>query len=130
MYLPEGVFGEISDTNGTFLWMCGEHAYQANGSVIPKVPPGEYICQLGEHQLEHMTEPFKTFQLMSVPGHDNILIHVGNYPQIDSQGCLIIGLGIGLKLGGKEKMITGSRQAFNDFMTQQAVVTEFRLTVE
>lgn len=124
-----GIFGTLTlgeDTDAK-IFRTLEHAYEISESIwMPKIPVGTYVCKRGMHQLEGMTAPFETFEILNVPGHTNILIHVGNYNK-DSEGCVLIGLAA--VLAGGNPMITQSREAFNEFMEMQIGVDEFTLAV-
>jgi hypothetical protein len=123
-----GCFGELIDDTGKLIAYTAEHAYaNPDGSYSTKTPPGTYTCQRGQHQLESMTQPFTTFQIMNVPDHTNILIHAGNWPQIDSDGCCIIGEAITESFQGP--MVTNSRVVFAEFMTLQDGINTFQLII-
>ena len=125
----DGIFGELYLESGSFLCHTAEHAYiDENGAICAKVPQGEYVCKLGEHTLEKHPEPFMTYEIQNVPGHDHILFHVGNYPQTDSHGCILVGHGIGATLD-KKSMLTSSKQAFQEFMKILLNCDEFTLIV-
>lgn len=121
-YLPEGIFGTLEDDQALFFMYTLEHSYLDGEVYNPKIPKGTYTCVRGKHQLEHMTEPFETFEITGVPNHDHILFHVGNYNK-DSQGCVLLGL----DLSGDE--VIDSRKAFEIFMECQRGVNEFTLEV-
>lgn len=125
-YLKTGIFGLILDSaTGIQHFVSLEHAYAAGAgfTYVPKIPAGAYLCRRGMHQLEHMTEPFETFEVVNVPGHSNCLFHVGNYNS-DSQGCILVGEAL-----ANDEMITNSREAFEDFMSLQQGLDEFQLAV-
>jgi hypothetical protein len=125
----DGVFSELTDMKGNFKFVTLEHAYQSvPGTFFPKLPDGVYICARGQHQLHSMPAPFETFEVTQVPLHVGILFHVGNY-NADSEGCILLGVGMGHKLGGG-KMIVNSRVAFANFMDLQKELDSFTLTVE
>lgn len=74
-----------------------------------------------------MTKDFQTFEIMDVPGHDNILFHWGNYNK-DSEGCVLLGKAEVSQANGQH-MITSSKETFDIFMKYLAGVNEFTLTV-
>lgn len=113
-----GIFGDIWAEDGSFICVTLEHSYDFQ----PKLPQGIYTCKRGLHRLAHMKEPFETFEILDVPGHSDILFHVGNYNR-DSDGCVLIGIEFG------DKMITESRVAFQEFMDLQKGIDTFTLTV-
>jgi hypothetical protein len=120
----DGIFGTLEGPNGLIAYTL-EHAYPRGGIFTPKLPAGIYTCVRGLHQLANMKAPFWTFEITGVPGHTNILIHIGNYND-DSEGCVLVGDTI---LKGPTWMITDSRITFDKFMALQQGVDEFQLTV-
>ena len=127
-YLESGIFGELlKDDNSHFCYTL-EHPYDSgNGSYEPKVLEGIYKCVRGQHQLARMSFPFETFEITNVPGHTNILFHVGNYNG-DSEGCVL--LGMNAYENNNPALITQSNKAFQKFMDLQKYVDEFTLTVK
>jgi Family of unknown function (DUF5675) len=127
-FRADGIFGRMYNANGVPQAYTLEHAYEnPDGTYSPKVPPGQYICVRGQHQLEGMSAPFTTFEVTDVPGHTNILIHFGNWND-DSAGCFLIGQAI--IPSDKGQMITNSRATFDAFMSSMAGISEFMLTVQ
>lgn len=130
---PDGVFGVLYDGKHNQLFVTLEHAYLEDGKYTSKIPDGSYECNRGEHRLHNMTEDFTTFEITSIEGHTNILFHVGNYNE-DSEGCVLLGKGMGHKQGvnwktSGGKMIVNSRVAFNEFMKMLDGVDSFQLEV-
>lgn len=124
----DGVFGEINDQKGNFLFVTLEHAYPLEDGFTPKIPAGKYTCLRGMHRLAHMEHEFETFQILNVPGHTNVLFHMGNWNK-DSDGCILVGKGMGKLINGGD-MIMGSLSAFRQFMSVQTGIDTFTLTVE
>ncbi len=122
LYSATGTFGTLVADNGKIFYTA-EHSY----SSIPKVPVGVYTCVKGNHNLH--SGPVVAFELQNVPGHAGILIHVGNKPQVDSDGCILIGMGChtGSDLDG---YIYGSRAAFTTFMDDLTNIESFTLEIE
>ena len=130
-FTADGVLGEMCDSNGTPLFQTLEHAYLNEtdpSHYYAKLCPGTYTCVRGEHRLHDGIE-FQTFEIMGVPGHTGILIHVGNYNE-DSEGCVLIGKKLGWRDGAKIRMLMASKQAFAEFMEIQKEVDSFKLVVE
>lgn len=124
-----GIFGAIEPEDEAFLLLTGEHAYldhqvDHHEYYLPKVPLGTYICVRGLHRLAHMTEDFETFEVTGVEGHTDILFHSGNYPQVDSAGCILLGLASDFNTE-----VTHSKLAFERFMEYLEGVDEFTLEV-
>lgn len=125
-YDPDGIFGILFDENNQQVAVTLEHSFNSE----PKIPLGVYTCKRGQHQLEGMASPFTTFQVMNVPNHTNILIHMGNYNK-DSDGCVLVGRGVAPNPDApSENMITSSLNTFNKLMDLQKDVDQFTLTVE
>lgn len=123
----DGVFGILKDADGKQLAVTLEHAYDSghgDGSYAPKMSLGVYKCVRGTHRL-HDNKPFQTFEITKVPGHTNILFHVGNYNN-DSDGCVLLGD----HFGGDPRMIAMSRMTFEAFMARLKDINEFTLEVK
>lgn len=124
---PSGSFSYLEDESGNQVAVVAEHAYQQTDTYwSPKVGDGKYLCQRGTHQLS-VGLPFETFEVTQVPGHTGILFHKGNLPEVDSEGCLLLGTAFG-ELTGLEAVL-GSAEAFEKFMELQNGVDQFWLTV-
>jgi hypothetical protein len=112
-----GIYGVIE--SGAILRLCTlEHSYDNKA----KIPAGNYTCKRSLHKLHSTTEPFETFQVMDVPGHDNILFHWGNYNK-DSEGCVLLGK------ARQGDMIVLSKDAWQEFMRVLNGQDDFKLTV-
>lgn len=122
-FREDGIFGELFDNNHKFLYVTLEHSYDFQ----PKLKKGDYLCKRTTHQLNDGI-PFETFQVLGIKDCEDIFFHTGNFNG-NSNGSILIGSQIGntIKPGGW--MITGSMQAFKQFMELQNGVDEFILTV-
>ena len=114
---PEGIFSLLIDEQGN-TYHCAEHAYNS----LPKIPDGEFICIRGQHQLHD--GPIETFEITGVEGHTGILFHYGNNPQIDSDGCVLLGT------SQEGNTVINSRIAFKAFMTTLDGIDSFQLSVK
>jgi hypothetical protein len=118
-----GIYGTLTSEDGTFSCVTLEHAFlQDDGSYAPITPPGTYTCQLGMHSLDHIPAPFKAYQIMNVPGHSGVLIHMGNYNK-DSDGCCLVGAE---RVGD---MINSSRVTFDKLMESLNNIDSFTLII-
>lgn len=117
-----GVFGVLLSKG--FKCETLEHSYydQPENEYIPKVPEGTYLCRKGEHRLLGMEKDFETFEIENVPGHTNILFHIGNYNK-DSDGCVLLGA---IRM---RDAVASSGDTFNRFMKFLDGVNEFNLDV-
>jgi hypothetical protein len=123
-----GWFGSVQTLDGVHQVFVANHAYQQPDTRwAMKTPPGTYTCQLDpQAQLAH-GGPFAAYEVTGVPGHWGILFHVGNYPQVDSEGCFLVGTGIG-QINGVPAVLD-SNAAFAKFMALQNGAQTFQLTV-
>lgn len=120
--LSTGIFSTMTVGDKTFC--TGEHAYQAaDGSWQPKIPPGVYTCQ--RRVSPHFG--YDLFWVTNVPMCNWIEIHVGNYPQVDSEGCIL--MGTSFTLNAPVPMVGNSKIAFSEFMGLQSGQDTFQLTV-
>jgi hypothetical protein len=115
-----GIISELTEANGEEVAVTLEHAYQSPTGYLPKLPDGTYTCVLGTHQLSS-GGPQSLYEITNVPGHQGILMHVGNYNR-DSEGCVLVGTALG------QECITGSKTALGKFMELQGG-ENFTLTV-
>lgn len=129
LFRDDGIFGSLKDESNNEIAVTLQHAYDSglgDGTYVPKVSPGTYICVKGSHRLEHMLTHFTTFEITGVKGHTNILFHVGNYNR-DSDGCVL--LGEYTMDSGKERIVTHSRVTFDRFMNLLKDLNQFTLIV-
>ena len=116
-----GVFGQLVLSDGT-KYVTLEHAFPNGGTPVgfePAVPVGTYTCQ-------RRLSPkfgFDVFELLNVPGHSYIEIHIGNYNK-DTDGCILLGERLGTGC------ILKSEVDFKDFMERMKGVDTFQLTVQ
>jgi hypothetical protein len=112
-YHPEATLGKLT-INDEVFWIA-ERPWRGNKKNVSCVPVGEYICN------RYKSKKFgETFQLMGVPNRTYILFHVGNYPEKDSQGCLLVGdkLMAGTPaVGSSKKAMTRFRKLLKDVET-------------
>jgi hypothetical protein len=96
-------------THGTFgiLLVSGEPTFTTLEPIIPVIPPGTYGCT------RRWSPRFSTevFELLNVPGHTDIEIHIGNTIE-DTHGCILIGLIMDLETN----RVSRSAIAFGKFM--------------
>lgn len=121
-FRPDGVFGVLTDSDGSVVAHTLEHAYDdGQGGWAPKITQGQHTCVRGTHAL-HNGVPFETFEITGVPGHSGLLFHIGNI-NADSEGCVLVGT------AEANGMITASRVAFAKFMQLLDGVNQFTLLV-
>jgi hypothetical protein len=124
----KGAFGELKNAKLELVAYTAEHSYDVgNGNFQPKIPVGVYTCKRGMHRLHSMVTPFETFEIENVPGHTNVLLHMGNWPQIDSDGCILLGEAI--VPSGKGPMVTNSKAIWAEFMEKAKGLDTIQLEV-
>ncbi len=119
------MYGILSSNDG-FSCVTLEHSFiseSGNNVYGPKIPPGQYLCVRGTHQLEH-GGPFSTFEITGVPGHSGLLFHVGNFNK-DSDGCVLLGESVDLV----DAMITNSVATFAEFMANVKDLNSFTISI-
>jgi hypothetical protein len=121
-FREDGIFSELCDNKGNILAHTLEHSYDSK----PKLYDGTFTCVRGTHRL-HNNIPFETFEITGVSGHSGILFHIGNWNK-DSDGCVLLGSGIAQSSQGQ--MVTGSIQAFHEFMKLLEEQNSFTLLVQ
>jgi hypothetical protein len=83
-YLPDGTLGKLT-VNDQVFWIA-ERPWRNNQQEISCIPPGTYTCK------RYVSQRFgETFEITEVPNRTYILFHVGNFPEKDSHGCLLVG---------------------------------------
>jgi hypothetical protein len=129
-FLQNGIFGTLENDDKTLFFATAEHSFEVKTDPMsestvyqPAMDPGQYTCVLGEHTLIHHPVPFKAYQIYDVPRHSQILLHIGNFPQTDSEGCVLLGM------ARLEDMVTLSEKAFEAFMAAMNGVDKFQLLV-
>ncbi len=115
---PDGIFSTLTDESGSVIAYTAEHAYDS----FPKLPNGTFTVLLGTHTLDH-GGPQQLFCVQGVEGHSGICFHKGNNPQIDSDGCILLGA------ARSGNMVVKSEVTFDLFMKAMTGVDAFDLTV-
>jgi len=117
----EGIFSTLS-MDGKLICWTAEHAYDSK----PKLPNGTWVVKLGTHTLDH-GGPKQLYCVQNVPEHSGICFHVGNSPQTDSDGCLLLGSNV-VTVNGV-RMVVSSQHEFDAFMALMSGVAQFTLVV-
>lgn len=90
------------------LCLTLERIWMNNERGVSCIPDGAYVCKRVD------SPKFgDTFEVMDVPGRDEILFHWGNLV-IHSHGCIILGEEYGLL--GNQRGVLSSHRAFDEFM--------------
>ena len=99
-----------------------ERPWLNNQRSISCIPAGSYICR-------RVKSPKfgDTFEVTSVPGRSEILLHKGNL-LADTHGCIILGEKFDPLKG--EDAVLSSGEAFDEFMGKMVGLDEFHFTVK
>lgn len=119
-YTPFGTFGDMTITGIPFniekprprLCYTLEPNWKHNEPFVSCIPCGTYELQAKRYN----KGGYDTFEIMDVPGRDNVLIHIGN-DITDTQGCPLVGSNLGW-LNGKRWGVIQSADAFGLFKQQ------------
>jgi len=106
---PDWILGMM--TFKEFIWYIGELLWKDNKQNISCIPPGIYALKYQEHISEDGSK-YPAWEIVGVPGRENIEIHICNYPYQESKGCQCIGMGF-TELG-----VTDSTKAYGQFMQE------------
>lgn len=111
----DGTFGELHDSDGE---LC------VTLELANPIPAGVYICS------PHNGSKWKNvWEILKVPGHTDILIHAGNFANIDkisdTEGCVLVGKKITVMDG--QKAITESQSTL-DYLRRN-LPPNFQLTI-
>ncbi|MDX8382583.1 MAG: DUF5675 family protein, partial [Ghiorsea sp.] len=104
-----GVFGVLLDEYDHPFAVTAERPDLGNASNISCIPEGTYKCA-------QIVSPSKgsCIQVTGVAGRDHILMHKGNYPLTDSQGCILVGESYAII--NNVDAVGGSRLGFGELM--------------
>jgi len=119
---PRGVFGVLLKDDGDPFAVTGEREDLNNAQGISCIPVGAYNCER-----IHSPHFGEVWHIQDVPNRTHILMHKGNVPEEDSEGCILVGEEFGY-LGGKTAVLS-SGKGFREFMDYTIHVDHFVLTV-
>jgi len=121
--------------NGAMECFVAEPPWRDNRPSVSCVPEGIYTCI---RRYSHKVDG-DTFELVDVPGRENIIIHWGNTIE-DTEGCLLTGTVVGYlspdkrrasmtPVDGYRRAVLRSKAAFRRFMGRMNDVNEFKLNI-
>ena len=115
-----GTFGVMID-NGVPFAVTLERPWKDNMRFESCIPAGAYTCQ------RKISPQFgETFEIVSVPGRDDVLFHKGNTMQ-DTEGCILIGEEFGRFRGQASIMQSG--RGFGEFMDKLQDKEDFTIII-
>ena len=118
-YLPEATLGKLT-IDGNVFWIA-ERPWRGNKKEISCIPSGTYTCK------RYVSKRFgETFEVTEVPNRTYILFHVGNFPEKDSHGCLLVGS----SLMANTPAVASSKNAMAKFREILKDVESFELHIK
>ena len=118
-YLPEATLGKLTIDDNVF-WIA-ERPWRGNKKEISCIPSGTYTCK------RYVSKRFgETFEVTEVPNRTYILFHVGNFPEKDSHGCLLVGS----SLMANTPAVASSKNAMAKFREILKDVENFELHIK
>tara|TARA_R100000742_G_C4279342_1_gene103664 strand:- start:5158 stop:5583 length:426 start_codon:yes stop_codon:yes gene_type:complete len=118
-YLPDGTLGKLTVKDEVFF--IAERPWRGNKKEISCIPLGTYNCKA------YTSKKFgQTFEVCDVPDRTYILFHVGNFPEKDSHGCLLVGS----SLMKNQTAVSASKVAMDKFREILKDVESFELEVK
>ena len=104
-----GTYGHLATAENERLAVTLELPWKNNERRVSCIPAGTYRF----HRRFSPKHNCEVFEVLDVPGRDDIEIHVGNFAH-DSLGCILVGTAFATING--EPGISGSTFAFHKFM--------------
>lgn len=118
-YLPEATLGKLTIKDHVF-WIA-ERPWRGNKKEVSCIPNGTYTCKA------YTSKRFgETFEITEVPNRTYILFHVGNFPEKDSHGCLLVGSSL---MAGKPA-VSASKNAMAKFREVLQGVESFDIEIK
>jgi len=118
-YLPEATLGKLTIDDNVF-WIA-ERPWRGNKKEVSCIPSGTYTCK------RYVSKRFgETFEVTEVPNRTYILFHVGNFPEKDSHGCLLVGS----SLMANTPAVASSKNAMAKFREILKDVESFELRIQ
>ena len=115
-----GTFGVLKINKELFCFTL-EPRDEENASRISSIPAQQYECR------RYSSRKFPdTWQIMNVPGRDNVLFHSGNVAS-QTQGCILLAQHIGKLQDNRAVLNSGA--TFQSFMNTTAGLVQLHLTI-
>jgi len=119
--LDTGVFGVLLDNEGMSFAVTAELPDKDNATSVSCIPHGVYHCT----KRFSNSRGYECIAINDVQGRTYILMHRGNIPLKDSQGCILVGEKFE-DVAGRDA-IQESRKGFDELMN--TVPNEFMLHI-
>lgn len=122
---PKYTSGILHIHANNLVWACYtlERPWLDNQPKVSCIPAGTYTCRRFASEKHG-----ETFEVCNVPGRAGILFHSGNSALKDTQGCIL--LGVGLNLTGGHAYLEASRAAMHTFRQMLSGIDEFSMEIK
>lgn len=118
-YMPQGTLGKL--TIGNEVFWTAERPWRNNQQEVSCIPNGSYTCKA------YTSKRFgETFEVTDVENRTYILFHVGNFPEKDSHGCILLGE----RLMDNQVAVSSSKIAVNRFRETLKDVKSFEIEIK
>lgn len=118
-YMPQGTLGKL--TIGDQVFWTAERAWRNNQKEVSCIPNGRYTCKA------YTSKRFgQTFEVTDVENRTYILFHVGNFPEKDSHGCILLGE----RLMDNQPAVSSSKIAVERFRETLKDVESFDIEIK
>jgi len=122
-YAPDGTFGVMTLPSGKMLYTA-ERPWLGNAPSISCIPEGVYALGQRPSSVVSRTSggAFSSgWEVKDVPNRTFIMVHPGNFPMTDLEGCIAVGKDYQIlkdKTGQYRNAVGLSRAAFEVFMRE------------
>lgn len=118
-YMPQGTLGKL--TIGDEVFWTAERPWRNNQKEVSCIPNGRYTCKA------YTSKRFgQTFEVTDVENRTYILFHVGNFPEKDSHGCILLGE----RLMDNQPAVSSSKIAVERFRETLKDVESFDIEIK
>lgn len=118
-YHPEATLGKLTIDGEIFY--TAERPFRGNKKNVSCIPCNTYTCK------KYLSPKFgNTFMISNVPNRTYILFHAGNFPEKDSEGCVLIGE----KIMKGRAAVANSKKAMKKFLDILSEEEEFEITIK
>jgi hypothetical protein len=120
-YAPDGTFGLLFFPSGESFYTA-ERPWLGNKKSESCIPEGVYaLCKRHSPIVQRTSggKYIEGWEVTDVPNRDYIMIHPGNFPLKDLEGCIAVGKSFQIiedRLGVPRNAVGASRTAFNEMM--------------
>lgn len=124
-YYSNSTVGILHIHANNLIWACHtlEPAWKNNKPQVSCIPVGTYTCRRFKSEKHG-----ETFEVCDVPGRAGILFHAGNNALRDTQGCIL--LGVGLIQSAGHAYLEASRAAMRTFREMLSGIDTFEFVIE